>query len=1198
MHYRPHKATAPPWARPRCLALSPLLAFVALFAVSPALASAAVGGHAFSSSFGTAASTPANPYPLSEPTDVAVDNSSGSSAGYVYVTDTANHRVEKFGPSGQFLLMFGSEVNKTAVEDHGSTEEQDLCTEASGDECQSGTEGSAPGAFESPTFVAVDGSSGLSAGDVYVGDTGDDLVSKFDPQGHLIASWGNNGEGPHKNGPPDGQLNGSPTETFEPLAGIAVDDLGDLFVYGAPEAGTVAPMLRFEQSGHFLEGFVTPEETRGNSHIIAPVGIAVDSEDNTYTAITPEGGVEKFNAVGRRLGQESALEGTTGLATDPDTGDLYVDQGGASIYHFLAGCPVAIEVNFFNSGCGSADQFGSEPGPGQLTGARGLAYGASSKDVYVADTGANRVETFTPFYLPTVALEEPTSLQPSSLTLNGEVKPEGGEEVIGCRFEYGYTTAYSLGSLPCSQTHFSAPTHVSANLTDLAQGVHYHYRLVAQDEHAESHTPDAQVSPAQAPTIEGTISTEVTQTTAELSTKVDPQGRETTYRFEYGTTTAYGNSAPNPPEGESLGSGSAPERRSVQLTGLQPGTTYHYRVVAQNEYGTTTTEDHTFGFYPSPCPNEALRQQSGSAGLPDCRAYELVSPAEAGSVLLFPSDGPSSGQAAAPSRLAYVGAWGLVPDSGGEPSNSTGDLYVATRTDQGWVTKYVGLPSEQAYRTGGPPWANTDAIYSPDYSQWGVLADPSLSRIVDWNDGHWPFPGGGSLGEGPGTDSSEAPYVWDSTTGVLDERWPTDLLSVPDAEEFKGETAASEDLSHFVFSSNFRFVKGAAPGDVYDDDTATDRVAVASLRPGSGESFAAQPLKVSSDGSRILITVGGGLCTGITQEAPSCGAGQLYMRVDDAATYEIAPGHALNYIGMTADGSKVFFTSAEQLTAEETDGNTELYMWEAAKAENHEEPLTLISKPNGGVDNTESCDASWAENCDAVPISFSSYATLQGGLGGNGHSDTYIASENGDIYFYSPQQLDGDRGILGQQNLYVYRGGQVQLVSTLSPGGACGGSTFEIICSAGPVARMDVSPDDTHMAFITPSQLTGYDNAGHTEMYSYTPTTGQIVCDSCIPNGSPPTSEVYGSQNGLFMTNDGRTFFSTIDALVPQDTNQATDVYEYVDGHPQLITPGTGELPLSTKESSVRRPFPVSSASAPTAPTSTSAPPTSSSART
>ena len=59
----------------------------------------------------------------------------------------------------------------------------------------------------------------------------------------------------------------------------------------------------------------------------------------------------------------------------------------------------------------------------------------------------------------------------------------------------------------------------------------------------------------------------------------------------------------------------------------------------------------------------------------------------------------------------------------------------------------------------------------------------------------------------------------------------------------------------------------------------------------------------------------------------------------------------------------------------------------------------------------------------------------------------------------------------------------------------------------------------------------------------------------------PPTTNVYASSNGLFMTNDGRTFFSTGDPLVPQDTDGLRDVYEYVEGHAQLISSGT-----STKE--------------------------------
>ena len=164
-------------------------------------------------------------------------------------------------------------------------------------------------------------------------------------------------------------------------------------------------------------------------------------------------------------------------------------------------------------------------------------------------------------------------------------------------------------------------------------------------------------------------------------------------------------------------------------------------------------------------------------------------------------------------------------------------------------------------------------------------------------------------------------------------------------------------------------------------------------------------------------------------------------------------------------------------------------------------------------------------------------------MGGNGHSDNFIAALNGDIYFYSPEQLDGAKGTLGQQNLYDYRGGEVKYVTTFN---------------TGPVVRIQVSPDDSHMAFLTASQITSYDNAGHTEMYTYDPETEVTRCVSCIPDGASPTSNVEASDNGLFMTNDGRTFFSTADPLEIQDTDGIRDVYEFVDGRPYLISSGTG----------------------------------------
>ena len=126
----------------------------------------------------------------------------------VYVADTGNHRIDEFTAEGKFVLMFGKEVNKTAVVLDGTEAEQDLCTAESHDECQVGTSGSAPGELESPTFVAVDNDpSSESFEDVYVGDFGDSLVTKFTASGEVVKAWGdhvNAKEEPE----PDGQLEG------------------------------------------------------------------------------------------------------------------------------------------------------------------------------------------------------------------------------------------------------------------------------------------------------------------------------------------------------------------------------------------------------------------------------------------------------------------------------------------------------------------------------------------------------------------------------------------------------------------------------------------------------------------------------------------------------------------------------------------------------------------------------------------------------------------------------------------------------------------------------------------------------------------------------------------------------------------------------------------------------------------------------
>jgi hypothetical protein len=487
------------------------------------------------------------------------------------------------------------------------------------------------------------------------------------------------------------------------------------------------------------------------------------------------------------------------------------------------------------------------------------------------------------------------------------------------------------------------------------------------------------------------------------------------------------------------------------------------------------------------------------------------------------------------------------------------------------VSKYIGLPGEDAYLMGGPPWARQYGTHccaefdmnEADKNQTGVLANPSMSKIVDWFDGEYQTTGRAN-GQGEGEFSSNAPYVWDSTTGQQIDRWPSNAGVVAGGEEFKGKTAASADLTHFVFSSNVVFSPEGLPGDVYDNDTDTGAIKVVSLAEDGSNLTSLTPLKVSENGSHILMTTGEGLCSGVQQTATSCGSGELYMRVADTSSYAIAPDHSVNFIGMTADGSEVYFTSTQKLIPADLDTSNDLYMWSAEKAERHEPPLTLVSVgDHGTAGNVDGCSASWTTKCSIVPIVFTDPATagytdLQGGLGGNGVSDSYIAAKSGDIYFYSPEQLDGVKGVPNSQNLFVYRNGQVQFVASLTPGHVCTEDQFSPICSNGPVARMDVSPDGRHMAFITASQLTSYESDGHTEMYSYEPETGSLICVSCVPDGEAPTYDVFGSLNGLFMADDGRTFFFTEQALVPRDTNRSEDVYEFVEGRPQLITTGIG----------------------------------------
>jgi hypothetical protein len=115
---------------------------------------------------------------------------------------------------------------------------------------------------------------------------------------------------------------------------------------------------------------------------------------------------------------------------------------------------------------------------------------------------------------------------------------------------------------------------------------------------------------AAAPTATTTGASAISPTTARLNGTVNPNGQSTTWYFQLGTTTNYGtNTAVT-----NAGSGSKPANVSMSLTGLAPGTTYDYRIVASNGSGTTFGANQTFTTTPPPSVQTQAAQGIGVTG--------------------------------------------------------------------------------------------------------------------------------------------------------------------------------------------------------------------------------------------------------------------------------------------------------------------------------------------------------------------------------------------------------------------------------------------------------------------------------------------------------------------------------------------------------------------------------------------------------
>lgn len=495
-------------------------------------------------------------------------------------------------------------------------------------------------------------------------------------------------------------------------------------------------------------------------------------------------------------------------------------------------------------------------GPSSLT--EGATYHYRFKVTTANGTNVGLDRAFTPAYVLKVKTLAATNVDERGAELHGSLDPDNTPTTY--YYQYGPTTSYGLKTPEQSLSDSSAGVKaVSATLSSLPAGKTFHYRLVATNTNGTTFGPDLTFRTASPPDIGGIYADELTVSSATLHAHIDPIGYNTEYHFEYGTTPEYGTSIPLPgTPATQIGSGPAAVDVSRKIKDLQPGFTYHFRVVATNEWGSSASHDVTFDFSPPSCPNEFVRQQTRSTYLPDCRAYELVSPGVAGPVQLSPGAAISNkvgfrfwtqntGRASSPARFTFWGHLGAI--NGLEAQNTLGswDLYMAKRTNEGWVTTLPGLKRSEALQGARHECSE------------------SMELCIDHDEGCT------GLCE-PDVPAYSAPYLFNAAgenLGLL----PSNIHVIPSEETaqhegigglyFVGQQRMSPDFNHFIFSStNVPFAPGGLTGGVgsaYDNDRVQRTVALVSKLPGGGDipvGGRVEPIDfpgVSTDGSHILM---------------------------------------------------------------------------------------------------------------------------------------------------------------------------------------------------------------------------------------------------------------------------------------------------------------------------------------------------------
>lgn len=600
------------------------------------------------------------------------------------------------------------------------------------------------------------------------------------------------------------------------------------------------------------------------------------------------------------------------------------------------------------------------------------------------------------------------------------------------------------------------------------------------------------------PVVESVSSSGLTESEAQLSGAVNPCNGPTSYAFEYTTEQRFTeegfNGATRVAEGQ-MPSGSTGIDVSAPVFDLLPNTAYRFRLVAVNGAGTGEMAG-SFTTYPGPaaaaCPNEALRTGS-SLLLPDCRAYELVTPPDTngrspqgvghlGTYFQTREASPSG------NAVSFYIEGGTIPGHEGTGAFG-GDPYLATRGADGWGTS-----------TAGPNGAETAALLpgstSPDqgYSFWSTGGGSGSASVneadttyVRYPDGHSALVGRGSLGTDP------------QAAGRL----------------------IAEDGSHIIFVSQNRFLlptavqlEENAPPDgtqVIYDRTPDEVTHVVSLLPGGvtpapGEDAYFEG--ASLDGRDVAFTIGS----------------TLYVRHDNQETYEVGTG--LTFEGISEGNRRVFYLKGGNLFAYDIASGSVVPFSSSGN-------VTVVNVASGGT-------AAYFVS----PSVLTSQRNPSGAKAKAGQENLYLSVE-GQISFVgtvTPRDVEGDTEHnepvegLGLWTHAVGPGNLAEDPSRTTPDGLT--LVFEARAaltgydSEGHTQVYRYNAANNELACIS-CNPTGASATGNASLQSISQAQGRLEPLSSfavVPNLRPDGS---------------RAFFQTTEALVPTDTDHLQDVYQW-----------------------------------------------------